>query len=44
MYLNFYDLRERPFSATPDPRFLYLTARHREAMAQLVYGVREGLG
>jgi general secretion pathway protein A len=44
VYLDFYGLRERPFSATPDPRFLYLTGHHREAMAQLVYGVREGLG
>jgi general secretion pathway protein A len=44
MYLHFYGLREKPFKATPDPRFLYLTPAHREALAQLIYGVREGEG
>jgi general secretion pathway protein A len=44
MYLNFYGLREPPFSPTPDPRFLFQSARHREALAQLIYGVRERKG
>jgi general secretion pathway protein A len=44
MYLNFYGFTEAPFSPTPDPRFLYNSARHREALAQLVYGVRERKG
>jgi type II secretory pathway predicted ATPase ExeA len=44
MYLEFYGLSERPFGATPDPRFLHLTPGHREALAQLVYGVRERRG
>jgi general secretion pathway protein A len=44
MYLNFYRLNERPFNATPDPRFLYLTPGHREALAQLVYSVQESRG
>lgn len=44
MYLAFYGLAERPFSTTPDPRFLFLTPSHREALAQLLYGVREGMG
>ena len=44
MYLDFYGLRERPFSETPDPRFLFLTPGHREALAQLIYGVQEGKG
>jgi general secretion pathway protein A len=44
MYLEFYGLREPPFSATPDPKFLYLTASHREALAQLLYGVQQGKG
>jgi general secretion pathway protein A len=44
MYLNFYGLREKPFNPTPDPRFLYLTPGHREALAQLVYGVSEHKG
>jgi len=44
MYLTFYGLKERPFNATPDPRFLYLTPGHREALAQLVYSVQENRG
>lgn len=44
MYLDFYGLKEKPFNATPDPRFLYLTPGHREALAQLVYGVQESRG
>jgi general secretion pathway protein A len=44
MYLTFYGLREAPFSPTPDPKFLFQSARHREALAQLIYGVRERKG
>ena len=44
MYLDFYGLKEKPFNATPDPKFLYLTPGHREALAQLVYGVQEHKG
>ena len=44
MYLAFYGLKQKPFNATPDPRFLYLTPGHREALAQLVYGVQENKG
>ena len=44
MYLSFYSLQEKPFSPTPNPRFLYLTPGHREALAQLVYGVEERMG
>ena len=44
MYLDFYRLDEKPFNATPDPKFLYLTPAHREALAQLVYGVQESKG
>lgn len=40
MYERFYGLRERPFELTPDPRFLYLTPGHREALSNLQYGVR----
>lgn len=39
MYESFYGLRERPFNLTPDPRYLHLTAAHREALGNLVYGV-----
>jgi general secretion pathway protein A len=41
MYLSHFGLREPPFSMTPDPRFLYLSERHREALAHLLYGVSE---
>ena len=44
MYLTFYGLTEKPFNATPDPRFLYMSAAHREALAQLRYGVQERKG
>jgi len=44
MYLSFYGLREAPFAPTPDPKFLFQSARHREALAQLIYGVRERKG
>jgi general secretion pathway protein A len=42
MYLEHFKLKERPFSITPDPRFLYMSARHREALAHLLYGLGEG--
>src|SRR2546427_1158441 len=38
MFLEFYGLIEHPFGVTVDPRFLYLGAMHREAMASLLYG------
>ncbi len=41
MYKDFYSLRERPFSKTPDPRFLYLSQGHREALARLQYVAEE---
>lgn len=39
MYQHFYGLRELPFELTPNPRYLYLTAGHREALANLQYGL-----
>lgn len=42
MYLEFYGLAEPPFSITPDPRFVFLSERHREALAHLLYGVGQG--
>jgi general secretion pathway protein A len=39
MFLNFYKLREQPFGVTPDPRFLYLSPAHREALASMYYGI-----
>ena len=44
MYLDFYGLREAPFSITPDPRFVFLSERHRDALAHLLYGVGQGGG
>src|SRR5438270_10718407 len=44
MYLRFYGLRDAPFAPTPDPKFLFQSPRHREALAQLIYGVRERKG
>src|SRR5437870_4491733 len=44
MFLNFYRLREQPFGVTPDPRFLYFSPAHREALASLFYGIETGRG
>lgn len=41
MYKEFYGFRDKPFSKTPDPRFLYLSSGHREALARLQYVVEE---
>lgn len=39
MYLDFFGLHEKPFSIAPDPRYLYLTDQHKEALAHLNFGV-----
>lgn len=44
MYCKFYRLKERPFNATPDPGFFFLSKRHREAFSHLAYGVNERKG
>ncbi len=44
MFLDFYKLTEQPFGVTPNPRYLYLTPTHREAMASIFYGVIENRG
>jgi general secretion pathway protein A len=44
MYTSFYGLNEKPFSITPDPRYLFLSERHAEALAHLIYGVNEAGG
>ena len=44
MYRQYYHLNEDPFNITPDPRFLYLTAQHREALNHLLYGIRQRKG
>ena len=44
MYLEFLGLREKPFSITADPNFLYLSKRHREALSHMLYGIQERKG
>jgi general secretion pathway protein A len=44
MYTSFFGLNEKPFSITPDPRYLYMSERHSEALAHLVYGITESGG
>jgi len=44
MLLDYYKLAEEPFGVTPDPRFLYLSRQHREALASLVYGTESNRG
>ena len=42
MYLGYYGLQEAPFSITPDPRFVHLSERHRDALAHLLFGIDKG--
>ena len=42
MYESYFGLTERPFSIAPDPQYLYMSSRHREAMAHLSYGLSQG--
>jgi len=44
MYAAYFGLRQEPFSIAPDPRLLFMSERHREALAHLLYGVRGGGG
>ena len=44
MYQDFFGLREKPFALLPDPRFLFLSRCHREALAHLMYGIEQGEG
>ena len=44
MYLSFFGLKEQPFGVTPDPRFLYLSEAHKEALASLYYGIEANRG
>jgi general secretion pathway protein A len=44
MYASFFGLNEKPFAITPDPRYLYLSRRHAEALAHLLYGITESGG
>jgi len=44
MYTHFFNLKQSPFSIAPDPRYLFMSERHREALAHLLYGVGSGGG
>ncbi|MBI3322797.1 MAG: AAA family ATPase [Candidatus Omnitrophica bacterium] len=44
MYQEFYGFREKPFHVTADPSFLYPSRQHQEALAHLLYGIRQRLG
>ena len=44
MYLEHFGLKEPPFSITPDPRFVFLSERHRDALAHLLFGIGQGGG
>jgi general secretion pathway protein A len=44
MYTGFFGRAEKPFAITPDPRYLYLSERHAEALAHLLYGINESGG
>jgi len=44
MYNDFFGFTDKPFNVTPDPRFLYLSPSHQEALASMLYGIRERKG
>ena len=44
LYCAYFQLEETPFSMAPDPRFVYLSERHREALGHLLFGLAEGGG
>ncbi|KQZ39483.1 AAA family ATPase [Duganella sp. Root1480D1] len=44
MYTQYFNLKQQPFSIAPDPRYLFMSERHREALAHLLYGVGSGGG
>jgi len=44
MYTQYFNLKQSPFSIAPDPRYLFMSERHREALAHLLYGIGSGGG
>jgi len=44
MYESFYGLKEKPFSLTPDPKYLFLSDKHKEAFAHLLFGIKNRMG
>lgn len=44
MYTSYFGLKEKPFNLTPDPKYLFLSSHHREALNHLIYGINEKKG
>ena len=44
MYKAFFNLTDNPFSISPNPKYLYMSERHTEALTHLLYGLRDGGG
>ena len=44
MYKQYWNLKEKPFENTPDPRFIYYSPEHEEALMRLLYAIRERKG
>ena len=44
MYTHFFGLKENPFNLTPDPRYLFMSPYHKEALDHLLYGINERKG
>ena len=44
MYEDYFGLKERPYSLSPDPRFIYLTSQHQEALAKCQYNIAQKMG
>src|SRR5208283_953384 len=44
MYRKYFGLKRSPFSIAPDPRYLYMSEQHREALAHLLYGIKSDCG
>lgn len=44
MYLDFFGFKEKPFTLSPDPKFLFYSPTHKEAISQMIYAIREGHG
>ena len=44
MYTEYFGLHEKPFELSPDPRYLFLSASHREALGHLIYGIEQREG
>ena len=44
MYEAYYGFEEKPFTLSPDPKYLFLSGTHREVLGHLLYGIEQGEG